>query len=275
MNISETNSSSVADHLEPIYTASYAINIILGLPTNVCVLWLIVTGAGGTIASQFFTLNLTVSEILYCLFSLVRFLCKFIQTTAVPYIEAFSIGLLHTGRPLFQSCICVERYLAVVRPVFFLNYKPLRYRVGCCGVAWLIVLGSSLFCMVPLKLSLLICLFNYAILVQDLILMFVVSFCCLSVVRALKQPGLGDGDRERERTNSMKMRAYKIIWIILVAMMVNYLPEMVIMTLHNVLDEAVRRFSFCISDSITMIFGIVQPLLYLHRVGKLPCISGL
>jgi hypothetical protein len=34
-----------------------------------------------------------------------------------------------------------------------------------------------------------------AFLVQDLILMFVMSFCCLSVLRALKRPGPGEGER--------------------------------------------------------------------------------
>lgn len=61
MNISETNSSSVAAlyaQITSIYTASYTINLILGLPTNVYVLWLILTGVGGTMASDFFSLNL-------------------------------------------------------------------------------------------------------------------------------------------------------------------------------------------------------------------------
>ncbi|XP_046731182.1 uncharacterized protein LOC124402280 isoform X4 [Silurus meridionalis] len=35
------------------------------------------------------------------------------------------------SRPLFQCCVCVERYVAVIHPVIFLKYKPLRYRITC------------------------------------------------------------------------------------------------------------------------------------------------
>jgi hypothetical protein len=50
-----------------IHTSSFSINIILGLPTNVYILWLILTGEGGSMASEFFSLNLTLSEIIFCL----------------------------------------------------------------------------------------------------------------------------------------------------------------------------------------------------------------
>ncbi|KAJ8000841.1 hypothetical protein DPEC_G00184580 [Dallia pectoralis] len=33
-------------------------------------------------------------------------------------------------RPVFQTCICVERYMAVVQPVAFIKYKLKRYRPG-------------------------------------------------------------------------------------------------------------------------------------------------
>jgi hypothetical protein len=38
----------------------------------------------------------------------------------------------------FQTFVCVERYLAVVHPVVYLKFKPLKYRVECCDVdgAW-------------------------------------------------------------------------------------------------------------------------------------------
>ncbi len=42
------------------------------------------------------------------------------------------------------SDLC-ECYLAVVHPVIFLKYKPLRYRVICCTVAWIIVLDHVCF----------------------------------------------------------------------------------------------------------------------------------
>ncbi len=43
-------------------------------------------------------------------------------------IKRLSLGLAITIRPLFQCLICVERYLAVIHPVIFLKYKPIRYK---------------------------------------------------------------------------------------------------------------------------------------------------
>ena len=149
MNVSEVNERSTPPtifliepgvqgvhvaHFVPILTASYAINIILGLPTNVYILWLILTGAGGTMASEFFSLNLTLSEIIFCLFNAFSMSDLYIQSDFVNKASHFSFGFVFSGRPLFQCCICLERYLAVVHPVVFLKYKPLRYRVGCCSV---------------------------------------------------------------------------------------------------------------------------------------------
>ncbi|KAK6324612.1 hypothetical protein J4Q44_G00039540 [Coregonus suidteri] len=50
--------SAETEHASSIGTACYAVNLILSFPTNVYVLWLIVTGAGETMASEFFALNL-------------------------------------------------------------------------------------------------------------------------------------------------------------------------------------------------------------------------
>ncbi|KAK6324490.1 hypothetical protein J4Q44_G00038320 [Coregonus suidteri] len=114
----------------PLFTAAISINLLLGLPTNVYVLWLIVTGAGGTMASEFFTLNLALSEIFYSLSNLMYIIHDHIQENgALLSVGTFFAGFNLFGRPLFQCCICVERYLAVVHPVTFLKYKPLRYRL--------------------------------------------------------------------------------------------------------------------------------------------------
>ncbi|CAL8363615.1 unnamed protein product [Gadus morhua 'NCC'] len=37
---------------------------------------------------------------------------------------------------IHQCAICVERYLAVVHPLTFIRFKPLRFRVVCSGVMW-------------------------------------------------------------------------------------------------------------------------------------------
>lgn len=53
------------------------------------------------------------------------------------------------GCPLLLSCMCIERYLAVVRPVLYLKLRKLEYRVGVSAVVWVITLS---FCVATGKL---------------------------------------------------------------------------------------------------------------------------
>ncbi|XP_064781920.1 P2Y purinoceptor 6-like [Oncorhynchus masou masou] len=220
---SSNHSSVVSGYLQldiAVTTACYAVNLILSLPTNVYVLWLILSGAGGTMASEFFTLNLAVSEILFCLSSVFVFVYIHLHIPPLRAIASFINGFIIPGRPLFQCCICFERYLAVVHPVVFLKYRPLRYKVGCSGLVWLVLIG---FCF-PFLFVMQHNFLFYVFCVEIIILISFLLFCCLSVLRALKQSGPGEGEREREGTNNMKMRAFKIIFIIMVSMMADYFP---------------------------------------------------
>ncbi|XP_055770040.1 P2Y purinoceptor 4-like, partial [Salvelinus fontinalis] len=218
LSVNSTSSWALTHYL---ITTTYSINLILGLPTNVYVLWLIVTGAGGTMTSEFFALNLTVCEILYCLSAVLKYLNDYLFDGSLGGGVAFFLGFISTGRPLFQCCICVERYLAVVHPVTFLKYKPLRYRVGLSCLGWMVVLGFSLLnALISTVLS------NMAILwLLNLSFWFSIQlFCCLAVLWALKRPGPGEGERQGEGMNNMKLRAFRIISVIMVSMIVMYLP---------------------------------------------------
>lgn len=252
----------------------YAINLILGLPTNGYVVWLIVTGAGRAVVSDLYALNMAVSEILYCLSNVLGIFEKYVSEHVVlEKIHYFCYGLINTSRPLFQCCVCVERYLAVVHPVVFLKYKLLRYKMLCSGLVWLTVLAS---CSSNIFLTYEIYLYFYLIMV--LVLFSVKVFCCLAVLRALIQPGPAQGNRERKGTNHVKRKAFRVILFILVAMIVHYLPSLVevILSIHfktatwNIHVYSAKMISFY----FILISGFVHPFLYLHRVGKLPFIRG-
>lgn len=67
------NSSNEMNNSDPVLyliPAAVVTNIVLSLPTNGYIAWLIVTGAEDTLLREFFPLNLSVFEILYCFFSL-------------------------------------------------------------------------------------------------------------------------------------------------------------------------------------------------------------
>ncbi|KAG1932888.1 hypothetical protein F2P79_020881, partial [Pimephales promelas] len=89
----EESTNSTTDSfwlLKSLQISIVSINLLFGFPTHCYIIWLIITGTGSGVASEFFILNL-------------------------------SVCLSITGRPVFQCLICVERYLAVVQPVTFLK----------------------------------------------------------------------------------------------------------------------------------------------------------
>ena len=244
---------------------SSIINLLLGIPTNCYVLWLIKSGAGGTIASEFFALNLSVSDIMSTVSDMLYLILPNQDSFPVVQLFSFFVGVFYAARPLFQACICLERYLAVVHPVVFLRYKPLRYRLACCGLVWIvIILFSACYAFINSSLSLL-----RVFLVLYLVVLLVHLFCCLSVLRALKRPGPGEG----ERGSDIKRRAFKIILLILIAMLVMYLPFIMTLLVQDVLCVGCFYFALNICVSITTVCGGIQPLLYLYRVGKCPCLN--
>ena len=251
-------------------TAAYAINLILGVPANGFILCLMVTRGRAVMTLEFFSLNLAVSEMLFGLSNICCFI-SFYHNSSVFLAFLFFYVFLLFGRPLFQTCICVERYLAVIHPVLFLRLKPLKYRVACCSVVWLLLLGLGFIDTfmdasdtkgIPyLAVSLYVVLFSVNL------------FCCFSVLRALRKPGPGEGEREKGRSSDPKMKAFKVILVITVSTIICYLPFVIIIILKSYITMWVFHISYTISSVIAIITGFVHPFLYLHRAGKIPCMT--
>jgi len=278
MNNSIGNASSTEAHpftnittqgvssLDGLRIVVLCFNLLSGVPTYSYVMWLIIRGRNG-VASEFFNFNLNVCEIVFSL-SALAFLLSQMFPSFVP-LQKFSLGLAITVRPLFQCLICVERYLAVVHPVTFLKYKPLRYRVICTVFVWPMGLGSSLFCMISF-LSHNIYAFTCFFLVQFLLFLSIQLFCCLAVLRVLKQAGPGERGKEGEEENHTKRRAFYLILITTVTMVIIYAPFIVTGILYILTQQEVSVV-YPISFICFILGGFVQPFLYLHRAGKLSC----
>ncbi len=209
------NGTEVEDNFSGI-PVLYLLSAVLVSPINSYVIWLIVTGTGNGLAAEFFSLNLNVFEVLICVQSVFIFLSY--KFKMIWIVVCFLDGLAFTGRPLFQCLICVERYLAVVHPVTFLKFKSLRYRVICSVITCMSSLvsgGVNTFLMPQYMLN-----FFIFLCIQFLLFLFTQLFCCLAVLRALKQSGPG----ERREENHMKRRAFYFILITTVSTVILYVP---------------------------------------------------
>lgn len=142
--------------------------------------------------------------------------------------------------------------------VSILRFKPLKYRVAQCALTWCVYsLTTTLMMMFPESK---IRFIN----VTTLCLLF---FCCFSILRSLKQPGPGEREGEgRRRGDKMKRRAFNIILFHLACFSVNCLPFLTVKVLKELINipGIVEDLTLC----LVVVYGLVQPLFYLHRAGK-------
>ncbi|XP_015258512.1 PREDICTED: G-protein coupled receptor 183-like [Cyprinodon variegatus] len=273
------------DYLHPNYTLTFdasfffhgivgvlASNVLIGLPANIYVVWMIASESSSPVVSELFALNLAIAEILFSCSSfyvMVHFLLEMPWLIGVLVMKVF-LQLMLVSRPLFQTCICLERYVAVVHPTLFIRLKPLRYRLGVCLFDWLLILLDF---MLPLY-GLSEATNAWIFIGKSLLFLAVLSYCGLRVLLVLKQPGPGDGSKGTENWNTMKRKAFKVIIITLGFNSITQLlqsimlgPSVLVASMLVLLQ--LTLFSVCIS----IISSFITPLLYLHRAGKLPCIE--
>nr|XP_055035489.1 somatostatin receptor type 2-like [Misgurnus anguillicaudatus] len=243
---------------------------VLFSPIHCYVLWFIATGRGGGIASEFFIFNQTICEAVFSVSSLIFLLSHIFSKLLMTH--NFLLGVTITGRPLFGCLICVERYLAVVHPVTFLKYKPLRYKMICSAPAWIVILGACFFCMISLNSSNTMAYVLF-FLIQFPIFISVQLFCCLAVLKALKQSGPGERGKQKEEENQMKRRAFHIILIATLIMAIMFLP-FIFTGVFYVLQLDSVSVIWSISLCLYVLSGFVNPLIYLQRNGKLSCLCS-
>ncbi|XP_052443608.1 C-C chemokine receptor type 8-like [Carassius gibelio] len=266
-----TTSTNTRTHsiglVEYVNICSHSFSFLVGLPTHLYVAWLIMRGAGSGVALEFFILNLSIEEIGFSMYCLTSVLSKWFSF--IVDLNLFLVGLIISGRPLFQCLICVERYLAVVHPVTFLKYKPLRYRVICCIATWIIILGYCLSCLFIIPSHTIVYLWFLS--VQFSLFFSVQLFCLVAVLRALKHSGPGERARERGEENHMKRRAFYLILITTVTMVITYVPYCIAGFFTIVTNQLIDAQWFS-GWLLYVLGGFVQPVLYLHRAGKLSCL---
>ncbi|KAL2097663.1 hypothetical protein ACEWY4_006870 [Coilia grayii] len=247
------------------YLTGESMYLIVGSPLHMYFIWLVLKQCAVNV--NFYALHLALCEILFAVtvvignsaYLVTRFHCLL-------YMVLPSYAFIFAARPLFQSLICMERYLAVVHPIFYLKYKMPKYKLVCTALIGVVIVA---FTAEQARKTPNFLAFEFAILFVFLLLTDV--FCSLSVLWALKRPSPGEGERQKDRMNGMKKSAFKTITVILLITVVDH----IFVTVMGFCGDFANDHWMCIMDIInTFIFtlcGLVQPLLYLQKIGKLPC----
>ncbi len=243
---------------------SLTINMVLGLPANCYILWLSVKEMIQGQSTEIFVFNATLVESVFCI-SYVFLIRQILFICSDCEFGSLFFGLvLWVGQPLFQSCICVERYVGVQHPVTFLKFKPMKYRIACSAVGWVLIIISCITYTLEV-----ITLYN--LLLLEFIFFFAVKvFCCLTVLKALGRPRPGDDVKRRDGVNKDKIKAFRITLMVLVCSVIMYGPNIISLVLYYIIEQEKFLLSWSISLSLGIMLGFGQPFLYLKIVGKLP-----
>lgn len=118
---------------ELISSVILLMNFVVGFPMNLWMVWLISKGTTKTLSSELVHLNLAVCDMTFFLVLPAQLFCIYasedMQRHAMritePHATFFSmllyllVGTVWMARPIFQCCICLERYIAVVHPQLY------------------------------------------------------------------------------------------------------------------------------------------------------------
>lgn len=237
------------------------VNLIAGLPLNIYIVSL--TRAGGLDGSAIFILNQALNDIFFMLPTPLYLLCsirKICFLQAFLFFNAFCL----ISRNMFQCCVSLDRYLAVVHPVVFRKYRDLKYR---------------LVIVVPIWTCSLIFGVDYIIYFQDFpyyilgfvesVILSVMTSCCVCIWRVLRRPGPGiRAGEDREAANAVKKRAFTIVYVNLLMFLMQNVPLTAAFFIFQLFSGSSLGLVLIVCFDMYITAGFVQTLLFLYHSGK-------
>ncbi|XP_037341056.2 proteinase-activated receptor 3 [Pungitius pungitius] len=247
------------------YLGLQFVNMFLGIPANITVLWLIRRNKGDSSTSDIFIFHLAILDVIFCLSPPLELAnIVFLTTTSTWYVLRFFYGIKDTS-PLFLSCICLDRYMAVVHPITFTKLKDRHHRAALAAAVWLIILAYA-----AGKCANSIPHFDVVFTVTILAAFAFMVFCNISILLALRQSG-----PSRDEMHPVKKRAFKMVLIILAIIVFNYFPPVALLPFKSYFTEDVYLcYIHYVAFGLMDFSSSVQPMLYLSKERLHCCQSG-
>lgn len=219
--------------------------------------------------SDFFTYNMVAVELMGLLGFAVM-CCGLYTEIRFTLIMGLVFFYVYTsGQAAFHILSCVERYVAVVYPIKYLNLRNAKWiktrnvTTGCTWLfcfleTWLIFSEKSLAFLIFSSMS----AFG----------LIVISFLCLSVLCVLTRPGPREEVGSRERVDPSKTKAFHTMMAIEGVLFLRFGGNMFISVMYA---SKVGTFECCVAFLVGIWLSLpstlVLPVLFLHRARKLLC----
>lgn len=242
------------------------INVVIGIPANLLVIAILINNRKEPSTSDMFLGCLAFMDIYFGVMTPFSFVNLYYwHSKDVWSALKFSYGVKDTSGPLFLSCICLDRFVAVLFPVLFGQLKHIKYR---------------------LSLSVLVICLTFAysaaktvgglpdfekVFTGEILATFVwMVICNASILWALKRsPGVG-----KDEMHPLKKKAFKTVLYILLIIIFNYLPPVALFPFEDYYSPDVFRcYVQPVGFAFLNISSTIQPLIYLARLEKVPFVS--
>ncbi|XP_038594213.1 G-protein coupled receptor 183-like [Micropterus salmoides] len=240
-----------------------SINVVVGIPANLLVIVILIHSRKEPTTSDIFLGCLAFMDAYFSAMTPISFLNLYHwQSKDVWYAIKFSYGVKDTSGPLFLSCICLDRFVAVLFPITFGQLKHIKYRLSLSVLVFCITFaysGAKVVGGLP----------NFEkVFTGEILAAFTwMVLCNVCILWALKK-SRGTG---KDEMHPMKKKAFKMVLAILCIVVFNYLPPVALFPFEDHYSPDVFRcYVQPVGFAFLNISSTIQPLVYLSRLEKVP-----
>ncbi|XP_029292852.1 G-protein coupled receptor 183-like [Cottoperca gobio] len=243
-----------------------SINVIVGIPANLLVIAILIRNRKEPTTSDIFLGCLAFMDVYFSAMTPFSFLNLYHwQSKDVWSALKFSYGVKDTSGPLFLSCICLDRFVAVLFPIRFGQVKHIMYRLSLSLLVFCLTFAYSAAKTVG-NLPNFEKVFTYEMLAAFSWMVV----CNASILWALKK----SSRTGKNEMHPMKKKAFKTVLSILCIIVFNYLPPVALFPFEDIYSPDVFRcYVQPVGFAFLNISSTIQPLVYLCRLEKVPFFS--
>lgn len=246
--------------------AVQCINVVVGIPANLLVIAILINNRNDSSTSDIFFGCLAFMDIYFGVMTPFSFINLYYWHSKDVWSSLkFSFGVKDTSGPLFLSCICLDRLVAVLFPVLFGQLKHVKYRLILSLLVICLTLAYSAAKMVG-------GLPNFEkVFTGEILATFVwMVICNASILWALKKsPGAG-----KDEMHPLKRKAFNTVLYILLIIIFNYLPPVALFPFEDFYyPDVFRCYVQPVGFAFLNISSTTQPIMYLVRLEKFPFFS--
>lgn len=253
-----------------VFTAFSATNLLLLLPHLIIIIYVVLQRwwqqyPAPASHSDCIIFNMAIIELLFVFATTSFCIAYYTQVYIFMMVTSQLCFVFVSGQIFFHVLACLERYLAVVHPVIYMQQKKSIIRGISILSSWLFSLGRLYFTIYDDYT-----IINIVCFVELAICLIIVSFSSIAVLRVLRRPSAGR--KVKERVDQTRQRAIKTILAITITLLIRFCGNLILVLC---LSSPVFSTSFqCLLMYSSFWFGLpsslVLPLFFLHREGKLP-----